>query len=228
MTEIETILGYEFKNKKLLEEALTHPSISLQRGEKETLFNYERLEFLGDTVLALIIAELLIKKYPTEREGALAKRHSGLVHGEALANIAEKIGISKYIKMTSGEDASGGRKNRSNMENVLEAIIGAIYMDGGLEQANSFINTHWEKSIEEMIVPPRDAKTSLQEWAQSHGFAIPVYEVVSTSGPAHEPNFIVRVIVDTLEPTLAQGGSKKKAEKLAAEILLEKIIKEGI
>lgn len=220
MNDIESILGYEFKNKKLLEEALTHPSISLQRAEKEIIFNYERLEFLGDAVLALIVAELLINKYPSEREGALAKRHSGLVHGEALAIIAENLGIAAYIKMTSGEDTSGGRKNRSNMENTLEAIVGAIYMDGGIEPAKTFVNHHWEKSINDMKEPPRDAKTSLQEWAQSRGLSIPVYEVIKTTGPAHEPIFIVRVSVDGLEPMHAEGSSKKKAEKLAAEMLL--------
>lgn len=226
MRDIESVLGYEFISRSLLDEALTHPSISMQRGGgSDIIFNYERLEFLGDTVLALIVAELLINKYPFEREGALAKRHSGLVHGEALAEIAEKIGISDYIKMTSGEAASGGRYNRSNMENVLEAIIGAIYMDGGIEPAKYFIETHWHKAIEEMVEPPKDAKTALQEWAQGNGLPIPVYDVVKTSGPAHEPHFLVRVTVKGYEPVEASGGSKKKAEKAAAEILLVTVTK---
>lgn len=228
MSDIETILGYKFSNRKLLDEALTHPSISLQRGEKDHIFNYERLEFLGDAVLALIVAELLINKYPDEREGALAKRHSGLVHGEALAAIAEQIGISQFIVMTSGEDSSGGRQNRSNMENTLEAIIGAIYMDGGLEPAKSFINTHWQKSITEMLEPPKDAKTALQEWAQGRGLPIPVYEVAKTSGPAHEPHFTIRVVVQGIEPIQAEGASKKKAEKAAAELLLAKILEDEV
>lgn len=223
MNDIEPILGYHFQNKKLLEEALTHPSISLQKAEKDIIFNYERLEFLGDSVLSLIVAELLINKYPIEREGALAKRHSGLVHGEALAIIAENIGIGAFIMMTCGEDASGGRHNRSNMENTLEAIIGAIYMDGGIEPAKTFIKKHWEKSIDDMIEPPKDAKTALQEWAQGRGLPIPLYEVVKTTGPAHEPHFIVRVVVEGIEPMQAEGTSKKKAEKLAAESLLLEI-----
>lgn len=223
MSDIETLLGYKFSNRKLLDEALTHPSISLQRVEKDQVFNYERLEFLGDTVLALVVAELLLNKYPNEREGSLAKRHSGLVHGEALAVIAEQIGISEFIIMTSGEDASGGRYNRSNMENTLEAIIGAIYMDGGLEAAKSFIKSHWQKSVDDMLEPPKDAKTALQEWAQGRGLPIPVYEVARTSGPAHEPHFTIRVIVNGLEPLEAEGASKKKAEKAAAELLLAKI-----
>ncbi len=225
MKNIESILGYEFISRKLLDEALTHPSISMQKTDNDSIFNYERLEFLGDTVLALVIAELLINKYPAEREGALAKRHSGLVHGEALAVIAEEIGISEYIMMTSGEAASGGRKNRSNMENTLEAIIGAIYLDGGIEPAKYFIETHWQRAINEMIEPPKDSKTSLQEWAQGRGLPIPVYEVIKTSGPAHEPNFLIRVTVAGYEPVETTGGSKKKAEKAAAEILLSMLEK---
>ena len=223
MNDIEKLLGYKFTNKKLLDEALTHPSISMQKAESDAIFNYERLEFLGDAVLALVVAELLVNKYPTEREGALAKRHSGLVHGEALAIIAEGLGIAEYIMMTSGEAASGGRQNRSNMENTLEAIIGAIYMDGGIEAGKTFISKHWAKAIEEMIEPPKDAKTSLQEWAQGRGLPIPVYEVITTSGPAHEPHFVVRVTVVGFDPVESAGGSKKKAEKSAAEILLESL-----
>ncbi len=223
MKTIEETLGYVFANPLLLQESLTHPSISLQKGEKENLFNYERLEFLGDAVLALVVAEILINKYPHEREGALAKRHSGLVHGEALALIAEELGVPAYIIMTSGEEASGGRNNRNNMENTLEAIIGAIYLDGGLEPAKSFITRYWEKSIEDMKEPPKDAKTSLQEWAQGRGLPIPVYEVADTYGPAHEPHFRIRVSVKGLDPVEAEGTSKKRAEKLAAEMLLDVI-----
>lgn len=223
VSDIEEVLKYKFINRKLLDEALTHPSISMQKAEHDVIFNYERLEFLGDAVLALVVAELLINKYPLEREGALAKRHSGLVHGEALAVIAENIGISEYIRMTSGEAAGGGRHNRSNMENTLEAIIGAIYMDGGLEPIKSFIALNWAKAIEEMVEPPKDAKTSLQEWAQGRGLPIPVYEVISTSGPAHGPNFLVRVTVQGFAPVESTGSSKKKAEKLCAEILLEQV-----
>jgi ribonuclease-3 len=225
VSDVEEILGYNFKNTKLLDEALTHPSISMQRSENEAIFNYERLEFLGDAVLALVVAELLVNKYPNEREGSLAKRHSGLVHGEALAVIAENLGISQYIKMTAGEASSGGRQNRSNMENTLEAIIGAIYMDGGIGAAKSFVMAHWKNAIEQMTHPPKDAKTSLQEWAQGRGLGIPVYEVARISGPAHEPHFVIRVIVDGYESAEASGPSKKKAEKAAAEMLLERLVK---
>jgi ribonuclease III len=220
VSNIESILDYEFINKELLEEALTHPSISLQGVHNDVIFNYERLEFLGDTVLSLIVAELLVNKYPLEREGALAKRHSGLVHGEALASIAEKIGIGEFIIMTSGEATSGGRQNRSNMENTLEALVGAIYMDGGIEASKTFINKHWADILENMTEPPKDAKTSLQEWAQGRGLPIPTYEIVDISGPAHEPNFKISVTVLGFDPVEAEGGSKKKAEKLAAEALL--------
>lgn len=225
MTKIEKILGYCFKNSLLLEEALTHPSVSREHPELGHVFNYERLEFLGDAVLGLVIAECLLDKYPEEKEGALAKRQAGLVKGESVASIAERLDIGQHINMTPGEESMGGRKNKNNIENALEALIGAIYQDSGLEPAKSFILEHWSGLIDEMIEPPKDPKTALQEWAQGKGLPIPLYKTVDTAGPSHAPSFTVEVIVEGVEVVQSSGDSKKKAEKEAASILLEKIQK---
>jgi ribonuclease-3 len=226
MTNIEAILGYQFKDKNMLTEALTHPSISKQENSG-SVFNYERLEFLGDSVLGLVIAELLINKYPDEKEGHLAKRQSGLVRGEAVANVAYDLGVGKFIKMTQGEEFMGGRENASNVENALEAIIGAIYLDGGLEQARDFICKHWTSLVDGMVEPPKDAKTALQEWAQGRGLQIPKYTIVKTEGPSHNPVFEIQVEVDGFSPVSASGTSKKKAERDAAAGLLAVVEKEG-
>ncbi len=223
MEAIESNLGYTFKNKSLLSEALTHPSISKQESDGIKSFNYERLEFLGDSVLGLVIAELLVKKYPDEKEGHLAKRHAGLVRGEALASVATNLHVGDFIRMTQGEEYMGGRSNSSNIENALEAIIGAIYIDGGLDNVRDFICKHWVSLLDGMLEPPRDAKTALQEWAQGRGFPIPVYEIVRTSGPSHNPDFEISVRVNGLDAVSATGSSKKKAEKEAAQKLLELI-----
>ncbi|MCE3232780.1 MAG: rnc [Rickettsiaceae bacterium] len=220
MEQIEASLGYVFQNKKLMEEALTHPSISQQETSKN-LFNYERLEFLGDGVLGLVIAELLINKYPEEKEGHLAKRQAGLVRGESVAKVAMQLGIGRFIKMTQGEEFMGGRDNSSNMENTMEALIGAVYLDGGLAAAKDFIAKHWAALLEDMKEPPKDAKTALQEWAQGRGLPIPKYTTVNSKGPSHDPEFEVEVEVVGLAPVKAIGGSKKKAEMDAAQKMLD-------
>lgn len=224
MHELEEILGYQFRNPRLLEEALTHPSMSRQHNEGDPLFNYERLEFLGDAVLGLVIAELLIRKYPKEKEGALAKRQAGLVRGEAVASVAIKLEIGRFIIMTHGEESTGGRENISNIENALEAIIGAIYRDSSIENAAAFICKHWVSLVENMKEPPKDPKTSLQEWAQAKGLPIPEYTVIRTTGPSHNPRFTVTVAVEGHDAVQAEGASKKKAEKSAARKLLDVVL----
>jgi ribonuclease-3 len=220
MHQAESKLCYEFNNKKLLEEALTHPSISQQDSKS---FNYERLEFLGDGVLGLVIAELLINKYPDEKEGNLAKRQAGLVRGEAVASVATNLEIGSFLKMTHGEELMGGRNNASNIENTLEALIGAIYIDGGLDAAKKFIATHWAQLLEDMKEPPKDAKTALQEWAQGRGLPIPKYTTIGSRGPSHDPEFEVEVLVVGYDAARAVGNSKKKAEREAAQKMLDSL-----
>jgi len=222
MHTLEPILGYHFKDSALLEEALTHPSISKQH-DTGRLFNYERLEFLGDAVLGLVVAELLMERFPHEKEGHLAKRHSALVRGEALDEVARELSIGKYILMTEGEETTGGRTNSSNIENALEAVIGAIYRDSGLEEAGAFIRKHWMTMIEEMKEPPKDPKTALQEWAQGRSLPIPVYTVLSAVGPSHAPEFCIEVVVQGIASVQGSGSTKKSAEKEAALKMLKTI-----
>ncbi len=215
---IEDILGYHFTHKRLLEEALTHPS-RVAAGRKRT-FNYQRLEFLGDAVLGLVVAELLFAKFPDENEGDLARRHAGLVRSESIAKVGLALGIGEHIIMATSEEQGGGRVNQSNIEDVTEALIGAMYQDGGFEPVREFILTHWTKLAESAAVPPRDAKTSLQEWAQARSLPLPVYKVAKEEGPSHAPLFTIEVSVQGHEPVIATGASKRQAEQKAAQELL--------
>ncbi len=217
---IEQIIGHDFKNARLLEEALTHPSRAEVRGNLP--FNYQRLEFLGDAVLGLVVAELLFTLYPDENEGSLAKRHAALVRSESLADVARRLGLGPHIRMNAGGQESG-RDLSSNLEDVCEALIGALYLDGGFDAARRFVRAHWEPLARAVSAPPKDAKTTLQEWAQGRGVSLPEYRVLNTSGPAHAPEFTVAVCVEGVEPTEAKALSKRQAEQLAAKALLDKL-----
>ena len=217
--DIEKLIGYEFKDKRYIAKALTHPSYATIKH----IPNYERLEFLGDAVLDLVISEFLFDEFKEEQEGALAKRRSGLVRGETLANVARELGLGEHLKMSSGEEANNGKDNNTNLENTFEAIIGAIYIDGGLEEARKFTMTHLEEKARNMKEPPKDPKTLLQEKLQAVGKPTPIYEVISTEGPSHSPEFTIEIKVDGYDPAQAKGSSKKVAERAAALIMLEQI-----
>lgn len=217
--------GYEFRNKALLEEAFTHPSLCREAERKSAvrMQSYERLEFLGDAVLDLVISAYLLIHYPQESEGDLAKRRAALVCGETLATIASSINLGKYLVMTEGEESTGGKKSANNLANALEALVGALYLDGGLPVAERFIHKHWLPFAQTMIAPPSDPKTRLQEWAQGRKKPIPEYQVVASSGPSHAPSFTVRVSVEGMPPVEGTGSSKRLAEREAARLLLEAI-----
>jgi ribonuclease-3 len=218
---IETVIGYNFKNKRLLKEALTHPSCS--ETYKNFPFNYQRLEFLGDSVLGLVIAELLIQLYPNENEGSLAKRQAALVRTESLAIVARTLGLGDDMLVAASEQNSGGRDSNSNLEDVCEALIGALYLDAGFELVRDFIRTYWQPLARSLGEPPKDAKTSLQEWAQGKGMKLPLYTVTETTGPAHAPEFTIEVSVETGQSALAKASSKRQAEQLAAKALLDNL-----
>lgn len=222
MNKLQQTIGYKFKNIDLLDESLTHPSLSLKdkNGHK---YSYERLEFLGDSALGLVVAEMLIKRHPEEEEGALAKRQSALVRGEALVEIAKKLHLGQHIIMTPGEEFSGGRKNESNLENTLEALIGAIYIDGGLDELKKFIHKWWNDILEVMKEPPKDPKTTLQELVQGQGMPIPEYIMTNATGPAHSPIFEITVAIKGYGEIVASANSKKKAQKEAAKLMLIKM-----
>lgn len=219
-------LQYEFKNVELLQEALTHPSISGIRRKKrakasKAVRQYERLEFLGDRVLGLVIADWLIGYFPEEQEGDLAKRHTALVQAKALQDVAEKIHLGDYIVMSAGEEVGGGRTNPSILADCAEAIIGAMYRDGGLAPAQKFIRHCWQDLIDLEQAPPQDPKTQLQEFVQAKMKALPIYQVVSQSGPQHEPEFCVEVSFPDSPKIIGKGGSKREAEKQAAREMLK-------
>ena len=218
---LEAVLGYEFQDKKRLEKALTHPSLSRLKAVGEKVFNYERLEFLGDGVLGLVVAELLFSHFLDENEGDLAKRHAALVRGETVTQIALELGLGQFMLMADGEEQTGGRENASNLENTLEALIGAMYVDGGLEVVKSFILKNWTPKAIAMKRPPKDPKTALQEWAQARKLPIPEYVAIKAEGPAHSPMFTIEVTVKGQAPVQASGTSKKIAEKKAASLLVE-------
>jgi ribonuclease-3 len=207
-------IGYMFKNSALLELALTHPSANKSQ-------NNQRLEFLGDSILGAVVAKLLYDLFPNEPEGELARRLAALVRGETLAQIGRDIGIGEALKIAASEAKLGGRDNPSNLEDAMEALIGAIYLDGGMAAAENFIFPRWKNLAEQVIAPPKDAKTALQEWAQARGLPVPAYTVKSSSGPAHAPVFTMEVSVQGYPPAEAEAASKRAAEQLAAENLLK-------
>ncbi len=212
MQALQTRIGYSFKDEALLHLALTHPSLAKEQSN-------QRLEFLGDSVLGAVVAHLLYELFPNEQEGELARRLAALVRGATLTAIARDIGLAEHLRLASGE----ARDNASNLEDALEALIGAIYLDGGFEAAKAFIEPRWKDLAEKNITAPKDAKTALQEWAQGRGLPIPTYTLVETTGPAHAPEFTVEVSVEDQESTRASAGGKRAAEQLAAGILLERL-----
>ena len=216
LSALQQHLGYQFRNEALLRLALTHRSLAREGVD----ISNQRLEFLGDSVLGLTIAEMLYARYPNEAEGDLSKRLVSLVNGEQLARIARTMQLGELIAMSSGEEEQGGRENPSNLEDACEALLGAIYLDGGIEAARSIVERYWGEQANAMTSPPKDAKTALQEWAQARGLPLPEYALISSDGPSHAPNFVIEVRVAGQEAMRAEAGVKKQAERLAAEKLL--------
>lgn len=213
-------LNYTFANKQLLEEALTHPSLC----KNNNIASYERLEFLGDRVIGLCIAEMVYKLYPNANEGTLSVLFSALVGTKILASVATEIRLGDMIKMDSGEEKNGGRINPSNLENALEAIIGAIYIDAGYPKVSQLIEALWKDKVSGLNIETlKNPKSALQEWAQQNGKPIPLYEIIKQEGLAHNPNFTVKLKVEGLHPILAFGKSKKEAEVNAAKMMLKEI-----
>jgi ribonuclease III len=204
-------LGYAFKDDALLEQALTHGS------SPKASANYERLEFLGDRVLGLVIAEALYRQHGREAEGKLAARHSALVRGETCAAVAEKLQLADIINVGQAEKRLGVNRMGSLMGDVMEAIIGAVYLDGGMDEARDFVMRNWADFLKQKETARKDAKTFLQEWVLARGTALPAYEVISRTGPEHQPEFTVRLSVGKFGEAEGRGRSKQVAEMAAAE-----------
>ena len=219
---LEHRLGHQFDDPALLHEALTHSSAG--GTGRRIRRNNERLEFLGDRVLGLVIADLLMARFPRESEGALTKRHAALVRRETLADVARELELGRWLVFGRSEIDAGGAANPAILADALEAVIGALYRDAGLAPVAAFIGQHWQVRMRAMQAPPRDAKTTLQEWAQGRGLGLPTYRVVETAGPPHAPRFEVSVALADLPPASASAGSKRAAEQAAAEQLLSALV----
>ena len=212
------LLGHTFKRPDLLAQALTHPSAVPNRRAAND--DYERLEFLGDRVLGLVIADLLLVHYQEADTGALAVRYNALVRRETLAQVAETIGLGAFLRLSKGEREAGGGANPTILSDAMEAVIAALFLDGGLPAAARFIRGHWEALAEDLEFPPTDAKTRLQEWAHAHVKAPPAYREIAREGPAHRPTFTVEVALDGRAPASGSGRSKREAEQAAAAAML--------
>ena len=225
---IDTAFGYGFRRPQLLHEALTHRSAAqgrLQRGQRAgarhaSQGSNERLEFIGDRVLGLIVAEWLIERFPHEQEGALARRHAHLVARPLLAEIGERLGLANLLSVAPNEARAGVKLLPTVLADAMEAVIGAVYLDGGLEPARDHVRRAWTSAMEAQIDPPIDPKTALQEWLGARGRPLPVYFVASQDGPPHAPRFVVTVEGSGKTGTGA-AGSKQAAERAAAAALME-------
>lgn len=214
INDLEKILGYTFKNKALLTQALTHSSVSSHVSD-----NYERLEFLGDRVLGLAIASLLYEIFPKEPEGNLSQRHTGLVCKETVAMVARQLKLDKFMAVANKEI----RENENVLCDVCEAVIGAVFIDSGCSEAIKFVNEHWRELIDKNVAPPKDAKTMLQEVAHVKGLGVPVYRLEGREGSEHEPIFYISVSLKDTAPELGGGRNKKLAEQEAAAKMLKKL-----
>ncbi len=212
---IETYLSVQPKDLSLYNRALTHGSVGTA--------SYERLEFLGDRVLGLVIAQWLYARYPDDAEGKLSARLNTLVSGASCALVGRAIALGPHLKLGKQARDDGAFDSDNVLGDVVEALIGALLLDQGLPAASAFIHAHWTALVEEQVAAPRHPKSALQEWAAAHNRKPPVYDVVERSGPHHAPRFTVKASVGSAGEALATGGSKQEAETAAALALLEKL-----
>ncbi len=229
LADAEAILGHRFARPDLLREALTHRSALAARpafrarGVKASgIGSNERLEFIGDRVLGLLIAEWLAERFPEEPEGALGPRLAHLVSQPSIAAIAEALGLAALLAVAPNESRAGVRKRATVLADATEALIGALYADGGLPAARAFVRRAWRESLEAMAGPPKDPKTALQEWLLARGMALPTYEMRTREGPPHDPVFRIAVAGGG-KAGEGQAGSKRAAERLAAADLLRQL-----
>jgi ribonuclease-3 len=216
---LQEALGHSFANPDLLSRALTHASAPARAQRGGT---YERLEFLGDRVLGLVVADMLDDYFPDALEGELSRRLARLVSGEICAEVAREMDLTQFLRINNSVHKSGARATTGVLADACEAVLGAIYRDGGLPAARAVIERYWRPRLESMSGPLRDAKTELQEWAHRRGFDTPIYAETMRSGPDHAPEFEVEVSVGSVEPGRARGSSKREAEHEAAAQVLRR------
>ena len=211
-------IGYKFKNAALLEQALTH--ISALSGPRNRAGSYQRLEFLGDHVLGLVVSDMLFRAFPRADEGEMSRRLADLVRKEACADVGRAIELGAAIRLGASETNSGGRGRTAILADVCEALIGAVYVDGGYKAASALIERLWDERMRRPARPLRDAKTILQEWAQARGLPTPAYREIERKGPDHNPEFRVKVELPNRPPAEGVGRSKRAAEQDAATAML--------
>ncbi len=213
---LEQRIGYAFKDGNLLREALTHGSVDAGKRKRD----YDRLEFLGDRVLGLVVAERLFAEHQNEQEGELAPRYNALVNMHACARAARAADLGAALILSPSEEASGGRDKEAILGDVCESVIAALYLDGGYDVAKAFISRFWGDAFDDVKHAPRDAKTLLQEWAAARKKGMS-YAVIDQTGPEHSPHFIIEARVAGFEPVRGEGGSKREAQRLAAAAFLK-------
>jgi ribonuclease-3 len=218
LSELEARLGHAFADPALAERALMHVSAPAARDG-----SYQRLEFLGDRVLGLVVSEMLYEAYPEAPEGDLSVRLARLVRRETCAEVAEEAwDVGPHVVMGAGEARGGGRRKAAILGDVAEALIGAVFIDGGFDAARGLVRRHWDARMRADAAPIQDAKTAVQEWAQARGLATPLYSEVERSGPAHLPRFVMQVELTGFEPERGEASSKRAAEQAAAQAFLER------
>lgn len=216
LIQLEERIGYAFRDRALLREALTHGSV--HEGQKHRR-DYDRLEFLGDRVLGLCVAERLLAEHQSDREGELAPRFNTLVNRHACARAARAAGLGEALVLSPAEEASGGRNKEAILGDVCESVIAALYLDGGLETARAFITRFWGDAFEDAKTARRDAKTALQEWAAARKKHLRYVEIAQ-SGPEHAPHFVIEAHVEGFDPARGEGNSKREAQRAAAHAFL--------
>jgi ribonuclease-3 len=217
---LEDRIAYRFKDADLLDCALTH--ISALTGGRNRTGSYQRLEFLGDHVLGLVVSDMLFRTFPKANEGELSRRLADLVRKETCADMARKIELGAAIRLGSSEAGSGGRSRDAILADVCEALIGAVFLDGGYPAAAALVEKLWDERMRTPSRPLRDPKTALQEWAQGRGLPTPTYREIGRTGPQHSPEFRIAVELPKLAPAEGTGYSKRAAEQAAAEALLQR------
>jgi ribonuclease-3 len=220
--ELEARIGYAFADKTILDRALTHVSASHRQGRGGS---YQRLEFLGDHVLGLVVSDMLYRAFPKGDEGDLSRRLADLVRRDTCAEIARAIDLGAALKFGSSESNAGGRRRTATLADACEALIGAVFVDGGYPAAAELIERLWRERMLKVPRPLRDPKTMLQEWAQGRGLPTPAYHEVERTGPDHNPKFRVAVEIADRSPAEGIGASKRAAEQAAAAAML---MREGV
>jgi ribonuclease-3 len=218
LRELEARVGHHFKNRELLRRALTHASVRQGQGAKRR--DNERLEFLGDRVLGLAVAELLTEIHPAASEGQLARLYNRLVRGGTCAEVARALELGPALVLSEAEAGSGGRDKDTILADACEALLGAIFLEAGYEKARDIVRLHWGGRFARTPMEAADAKSVLQEWAQGQGLELPQYVEVERSGPDHAPRFTAEVRIKSLKAARGEGANKRTAEQAAAAVLL--------